>query len=193
MDAVSRSLEQLQHRHHRPLSDPPGRYRHHGVEETMRALDDLVSQRMRPLCRRFQLGSVADRHESQWHRRPARLSADRNQPGLLRPCRRDPGTGELVPLMADQQIGCLGVVPALRRLSGRQVHAGRRSRRGGGSAAPPSTVRRLSKDKSRPDRGGERPIAKAHGVSVARQWRAGRCGPSRSSLPPSSAPRPWRN
>jgi aryl-alcohol dehydrogenase-like predicted oxidoreductase len=104
MDSIGRSLERLQ-------TDHIDLYQIHqsdiatGVEETMRALDDLVSQRMVRYVgvsnweawRIMKANSIADKRG--WSR------IETNQ-AYYSIAGRDLEQ-ELVPLMADQQIGCL--------------------------------------------------------------------------------------
>lgn len=167
MDGVARSLERLQ-------TDYIDLYQIHqadigtGVEETMRALDDLVSQRMIRYVgvsnweawRIMKANGIADKRG--W----TRIEANQAYYSLAG---RDLEQ-ELVPLMADQQIGCLVWSPlAGGYLAGKYTPLGE----GGGEAQEPG--RRalfdfppLDKDKADKIVTAMRPIAKAHGVSVAR-------------------------
>ena len=147
MDSVSLSLERLQ-------TDHIDLYQIHqadiatGVEETMRALDDLVSQRM--------VRYIADKRG--WSR------IETNQ-AYYSIAGRDLEQ-ELVPLMADQQIGCLVWSPLAGGYMAGKYTPGGEAQEPGRRAAfdfPPI-------DKDMADRivVAMRPIAQAHGVSVAR-------------------------
>lgn len=134
----------------------------------MRALDDLVSQRMIRYVgvsnweawRIMKANGIADRRG--W----AKIETNQAYYSLAG---RDLEQ-ELVPLMADQQIGCLVWSPlAGGYLAGKYTPA----EEGGGKAQEPG--RRalfdfppLDKDKADKIVTAMRPIAKAHGVSVAR-------------------------
>ncbi len=165
MDAVSRSLERLQTGH-------IDLYQIHqadigtGVEEIMRALDDLVSQRMIRYVgvsnweawRIMKANGIAERHG--W----ARIETNQAYYALAG---RDLEQ-ELVPLMADQQIGCLVWSPLSGGyLAGKYTPGGDETKQEPGRRAafdfPP-----LDKDKADRIVVAMRPIAKAHGVSVAR-------------------------
>ena len=163
MDAVSRSLERLQ-------TDTIDLYQIHqadigtGVEETMRALDDLVSQRMIRYVgvsnweawRIMKANGIADRRG--W----ARIETNQAYYALAG---RDLEQ-ELVPLMADQQIGCLVWSPlAGGYLAGKYTPGGEAQEPGrrAGFDFPP-----IDKDKADRIVVAMRPIAKGHGVSVAR-------------------------
>ena len=164
MDGVARSLERLQ-------TDYIDLYQIHqadigtGVEETMRALDDLVSQRMIRYVgvsnweawRIMKANGIADRRG--W----AKIETNQAYYSLAG---RDLEQ-ELVPLMADQQIGCLVWSPlAGGYLAGKYTPGAEEKQPPGRRAEfdfPPI-------DKDLADRIvlALRPIAKAHGVSVAR-------------------------
>ncbi len=163
MDGVARSLERLQ-------TDTIDLYQIHqadigtGVEETMRALDDLVSQRMIRYVgvsnweawRIMKANGIADRRG--W----ARIETNQAYYALAG---RDLEQ-ELVPLMADQQIGCLVWSPlAGGYLAGKYTPGGEAQEPGrrAGFDFPP-----IDKDKADRIVVAMRPIAKAHGVSVAR-------------------------
>ncbi len=163
MDSVSLSLERLQ-------TDHIDLYQIHqadiatGVEETMRALDDLVSQRMVRYVgvsnweawRIMKANSIADKRG--WSR------IETNQ-AYYSIAGRDLEQ-ELVPLMADQQIGCLVWSPLAGGYMAGKYTPGGEAQEPGRRAAfdfPPI-------DKDMADRivVAMRPIAQAHGVSVAR-------------------------
>ena len=163
MDSVSRSLERLQ-------TDHIDLYQIHQsdivtpVEETMRALDDLVAQRMIRYVgvsnweawRIMKANGIADRRG--W----ARIETNQAYYALAG---RDLEQ-ELVPLMADQQIGCLVWSPlAGGYLAGKYTPGGEAQEPGrrAGFDFPP-----IDKDKADRIVVAMRPIAKAHGVSVAR-------------------------
>jgi aryl-alcohol dehydrogenase-like predicted oxidoreductase len=164
MDSVSRSLERLQ-------IDYIDLYQIHqsdivtGVEETMRALDDLVSQDM--------VRYVGVSNWEAWKIMKANGIADKRGWTRIETMQayysiagRDLEQ-ELVPLMADQQVGCLVWSPlAGGYLAGKytpggdaKVEAGRRAN----FDFPP--IDRAKADKIVV---AMRDVAKAHGVSVAR-------------------------
>ena len=159
MDSVSLSLERLQ-------TDHIDLYQIHqadiatGVEETMRALDDLVSQRMVRYVgvsnweawRIMKANSIADKRG--W----SRIETNQAYYSIAEQ--------ELVPLMADQQIGCLVWSPLAGGYMAGKYTPGGEAQEPGRRAAfdfPPI-------DKDMADRivVAMRPIAQAHGVSVAR-------------------------
>lgn len=167
MDSIGRSLERLQ-------TDHVDLYQIHqsdiatGVEETMRALDDLVRQGMVRYVgvsnweawKIMKANGIADKRG--W----ARVETNQAYYSIAG---RDLEQ-ELVPLMQDQQVGCLVWSP----LAGGYM-AGKYTplEEGGGRAQEPG--RRAAFDfppidKEKADRivVAMRPIAKAHGVSVAR-------------------------
>ena len=163
MDSVSRSLERLQ-------TDHIDLYQIHqadmatGVEETMRALDDLVSQRLVRYVgvsnweawRIMKANGIADKRG--W----ARIETNQAYYALAG---RDLEQ-ELVPLMADQQIGCLVWSPlAGGYLAGKYTPGGEAQEPGRRASFdfPP-----IDKDKADKIVATMRPIASAHGVSVAR-------------------------
>lgn len=164
MDSVARSLERLQ-------TDHIDLYQIHQsdsrttTEETMRALDDLVSQGMVRYVgvsnweawRIMQANGIADKRG--W----ARVETAQVYYSLAG---RDLEQ-ELVPLMADQQIGCLVWSPlAGGYLAGKYTPGGEEKAEPGRRAQfdfPP-----LDKDKADAIVQALRPIAKKHGVSVAR-------------------------
>ncbi len=164
MDSVARSLERLQ-------TDYIDLYQIHqadiatGVEETMRALDDLVSQRMVRYAgvsnweawRIMKANGIADKRG--W----ARIETNQAYYSIAG---RDLEQ-ELVPLMADQQIGCLVWSPlAGGYMAGKYTPGGDAAMEPGRRAAfdfPP-----IDKDKADRIVQAMRPIAAAHGVSVAR-------------------------
>jgi aryl-alcohol dehydrogenase-like predicted oxidoreductase len=164
MDSVSRSLERLQ-------TDHIDLYQIHqsdsvtGVEETMRALDDLVSQRM--------VRYVGVSNWEAWKIMKANGVADKRGWARVETMQayysiagRDLEQ-ELVPLMADQQVGCLVWSPlAGGYLAGKYTPGGSEKAQAGRRANfdfPPI-------DKEKADRivVAMRAVAKAHGVSVAR-------------------------
>jgi aryl-alcohol dehydrogenase-like predicted oxidoreductase len=163
MDSVSRSLERLQ-------TDHIDLYQIHasdsmtGVEETMRALDDLIRQGMVryagcsnwPAWRMMKALGIADKRG--WSRLES-VQAYYSIAG--RDLER-----EIVPLMEDEKIGCLVWSP----LAGGFL-SGKYNRDGSG----PEGARRISfdfppvdKDRAWPVIEAMRGVAKAHGVSVAR-------------------------
>ena len=163
MDSVSVSLERLQ-------TDHIDLYQIHqadiatGVEETMRALDDLVSQRMVRYVgvsnweawRIMKANGIADKRG--WSR------IETNQ-AYYSIAGRDLEQ-ELVPLMADQQIGCLVWSPLAGGYMAGKYTPGGEAQEPGRRAAfdfPP-----IDKDKADRIVAAMRPIAQAHGVSVAR-------------------------
>jgi aryl-alcohol dehydrogenase-like predicted oxidoreductase len=163
MDSVSLSLERLQ-------TDHIDLYQIHqadiatGVEETMRALDDLVSQRMVRYVgvsnweawRIMKANGIADKRG--WSR------IETNQ-AYYSIAGRDLEQ-ELVPLMADQQIGCLVWSPlAGGYMAGKYTPGGEAPEPGRRAAFdfPP-----IDKDKADRIVVAMRPIAQAHGVSAAR-------------------------
>jgi aryl-alcohol dehydrogenase-like predicted oxidoreductase len=164
MDSVGRSLERLQ-------TDHIDLYQiHHsdtitGVEETMRALDDLVSQGL--------VRYVGVSNWEAWKIMKANGIADKRGFTRIETTQvyysiagRDIEQ-ELVPLMADQNIGCLVWSPlAGGYLAGKytpgadvQAEPGRRAQ----FDFPP-----IDKDKADRTVVAMRDVAKAHGVSVAR-------------------------
>jgi aryl-alcohol dehydrogenase-like predicted oxidoreductase len=163
MDAVSRSLERLQ-------TDHIDLYQIHQadlvtpVEEIMRALDDLVSQRM--------IRYIGCSNWEAWRLMKAQGIADKRGWARFESLQayysiagRDMDR-ELVPLMADQQIGCMVWSPlAGGYLSGKYSPGGEGGAEGrrAGFDFPP-----IDKDKADTIVAAMRPIAKAHGVSVAR-------------------------
>jgi aryl-alcohol dehydrogenase-like predicted oxidoreductase len=164
MDAVSKSLERLQ-------TDHIDLYQIHQtdlitpVEETMRALDDLVSQGLVRYIgcsnweawRLMKAQGIADKRG--WARFDT-LQAYYSLAG------RDLDH-DLVPLMQDQKIGCLVWSPlAGGYLAGKYSpggEGGAEGRRGKGMDFPP-----IDTDKADAIVAVMRPIAKAHDVSVAR-------------------------
>jgi aryl-alcohol dehydrogenase-like predicted oxidoreductase len=163
MDSVALSLERLQ-------TDHIDLYQIHqadiatGVEETMRALDDLVSQRMIRYVgvsnweawRIMKANGIADKRG--W----ARVETNQLYYSLAG---RDIEQ-ELVPLMADQQVGCLVWSPLAGGYMAGKYTPGGEAQEPGRRAAfdfPP-----IDKDKADRIVTAMRPIAKAHGVSVAR-------------------------
>jgi aryl-alcohol dehydrogenase-like predicted oxidoreductase len=163
MDSVALSLERLQ-------TDHIDLYQIHqadigtGVEETMRALDDLVSQGMIRYVgvsnweawRIMKANGIAERRG--W----ARVETNQVYYSLAG---RDLEQ-ELVPLMADQQMGCLVWSPlAGGYLAGKYTPGGEAQEPGRRAEFdfPP-----IDKDKADAIVTAMRPIAQAHGVSVAR-------------------------
>jgi len=163
MDSIGRSLERLQ-------TDHIDLYQIHqsdiatGVEETMRALDDLVRQDMVRYIgvsnweawKIMKANGIADKRG--W----TRIETNQAYYSLAG---RDIEQ-ELVPLMADQQIGCLVWSPlAGGYMAGKYTPGGEAQAPGrrAGFDFPPI-------DKDQADRIvlAMRPIAAAHGVSVAR-------------------------
>jgi aryl-alcohol dehydrogenase-like predicted oxidoreductase len=163
MDSISRSLERLQ-------TDHVDLYQVHqsdsatGVEETMRALDDLVRQGM--------VRYVGVSNWEAWKIMKANGLAERRGWARIETCQayysiagRDLEQ-ELVPLMADQKIGCLVWSPlAGGYMAGKYTPGGDSSGEGRRASFdfPP-----IDKDKADKIVVAMRPIAKAHGVSVAR-------------------------
>jgi aryl-alcohol dehydrogenase-like predicted oxidoreductase len=164
MDSVSQSLERLQ-------TDHIDLYQIHqsdsvtGVEETMRALDDLVSQGM--------VRYVGVSNWEAWKIMKANGIADKRGWARVETMQayysiagRDLEQ-ELVPLMTDQQVGCLVWSPlAGGYLAGKYTPGGDTKAEPGRRAQfdfPPI-------DKEKADRVvvAMREVAKAHGVSVAR-------------------------
>jgi aryl-alcohol dehydrogenase-like predicted oxidoreductase len=163
MDSVALSLERLQ-------TDHIDLYQIHqadiatNVEETMRALDDLVSQRMIRYVgvsnweawRIMKANGITDKRG--W----ARVETNQAYYSIAG---RDLEQ-ELVPLMADQQIGCLVWSPLAGGYMAGKYTPGGEAQEPGRRAAfdfPP-----IDKDKADRIVVAMRPIAKAHGVSVAR-------------------------
>jgi aryl-alcohol dehydrogenase-like predicted oxidoreductase len=164
MDSVALSLERLK-------TDHIDLYQIHqadiatSVEETMRALDDLVSQRMIRYVgvsnweawRIMKANGIAERRG--W----ARVETNQAYYSLAG---RDLEQ-ELVPLMDDQGVGCLVWSPLSGGyLAGKYTPGGDEQQEPGRRAAfdfPP-----IDKDKADRIVVAMRPIAKAHGVSVAR-------------------------
>jgi len=164
MDSVSRSLERLQ-------TDHIDLYQIHqsdsvtGVEETMRALDDLVSQRM--------VRYIGVSNWEAWKIMKANGVADKRGWARVETMQayysiagRDLEQ-ELVPLMADQQVGCLVWSPlAGGYLAGKYTPGGSEKAEPGRRANfdfPP-----IDKEKADAIVVAMRDVAKAHGVSVAR-------------------------
>ena len=163
MDSVSQSLERLQ-------TDHIDLYQIHqsdnvtGVEETMRALDDLVRQGM--------VRYVGVSNWEAWKIMKANGIADKRGYARVETMQayysiagRDLEQ-DLVPMMQDQNVGCLvwsplagGYLAGKYTPGGEKVEEGRRAN----FDFPPI-------DKEKADRivVAMRPIAKAHGVSVAR-------------------------
>jgi len=163
MDSVALSLERLQ-------TDHIDLYQIHqadiatNVEETMRALDDLVSQRMVRYVgvsnweawRIMKANGIADKRG--W----ARIETNQAYYSIAG---RDLEQ-ELVPLMADQHIGCLVWSPLAGGYMAGKYTPGGEAQEPGRRAAfdfPP-----IDKDKADRIVIAMRSIAKAHGVSVAR-------------------------
>jgi aryl-alcohol dehydrogenase-like predicted oxidoreductase len=163
MDSIGRSLERLG-------TDYVDLYQIHqsdiatGVEETMRALDDLVSQRMVRYVgvsnweawKIMKANGIADKRG--W----ARIETNQAYYSIAG---RDLEQ-ELVPLMQDQNVGCLVWSPLAGGYMAGKYTPGGDAQDAGRRAAfdfPPI-------DKEKADRIvlAMRPIAKAHGVSVAR-------------------------
>jgi aryl-alcohol dehydrogenase-like predicted oxidoreductase len=166
MDSVSLSLERLQ-------TDHIDLYQIHqadiatGVEETMRALDDLVSQRMIRYVgvsnweawRIMKANGIADRRG--W----ARVETNQAYYSIAG---RDLEQ-ELVPLMADQQVGCLVWSPlAGGYMAGKYTPGGETQGDEGTGRRAAFDFPPIDKDKADRIVVAMRPIAKAHGVSVAR-------------------------
>ncbi|HEX4273189.1 MAG TPA: aldo/keto reductase [Rhizomicrobium sp.] len=165
MDSVSRSLERLQ-------TDHIDLYQIHQsdivtpVEETMRALDDLVAQRM--------IRYVGVSNWEAWKIMKANGIADKRGWARVESCQAYYSIAgrdlehDLVPLMKDQNVGCLVWSPlAGGYLAGKYTP--------GGEAAGSNSGRRASFDFPPIDKPkadeivlAMRDIAKAHGVSVAR-------------------------
>jgi aryl-alcohol dehydrogenase-like predicted oxidoreductase len=163
MDSIGRSLDRLG-------TDHVDLYQVHqsdsatGVEETMRALDDLVRQGM--------VRYVGVSNWEAWKIMKANGVAEHRGWTRIETCQayysiagRDLEQ-ELVPLMADQKIGCLVWSPlAGGYMAGKYTPGG--DSNGEGRRAnfdfPP-----IDKDKADKIVVAMRPIAKAHGVSVAR-------------------------
>jgi aryl-alcohol dehydrogenase-like predicted oxidoreductase len=163
MDAVSRSLERLQ-------TDHIDLYQIHQadlitpVEETLRALDDLVSQRM--------VRYVGCSNWEAWRLMKAMGISDKRGWARFETLQAYYSLGgrdldrELVPLMEDQKIGCMVWSPlAGGYLSGKYSPGGEGGAEGrrAGFDFPP-----IDKPKADAIVAVMRPIAKAHGVSVAR-------------------------
>ena len=164
MDSISQSLERLQ-------TDHIDLYQiHHsdtvtGVEETMQALDDLVRQGM--------VRYVGVSNWEAWKIMKANGIADKrgwtrveSMQAYYSIAGRDLEQ-ELVPLMADQQVGCLVWSPlAGGYLAGKYTPGGSEKAEPGRRANfdfPP-----IDKDKADKIVIAMRDVAKAHGVSVAR-------------------------
>ncbi|HEY1876077.1 MAG TPA: aldo/keto reductase [Rhizomicrobium sp.] len=164
MDSVSRSLERLQ-------TDHIDLYQiHHsdtvtGVEETMRALDDLVSQGL--------VRYVGVSNWEAWKIVKANGVADKRGWTRIESTQvyysiagRDLEQ-DIVPMMADQQVGCLVWSPlAGGYLAGKYTPGGDANAEPGRRATfdfPP-----IDKDKADRIVVAMRDVAKAHGVSVAR-------------------------
>ncbi len=163
MDSVSRSLERLQ-------TDHIDLYQIHqsdgvtGVEETLRALDDLVSQGM--------VRYVGVSNWEAWKIVKANGVADKRGWTRIETTQvyysiagRDLEQ-DIVPMMQDQAIGCLvwsplagGYLAGKYTPGGEKVEEGRRAN----FDFPP-----IDKEKADKIVVAMRPIAKAHGVSVAR-------------------------
>jgi aryl-alcohol dehydrogenase-like predicted oxidoreductase len=163
MDSVGRSLERLQ-------TDHIDLYQIHqadmstNVEETMRALDDLVSQRLIRYVgvSNWEAWRIMKANGIAQQRGWARIETNQAYYALAG---RDLEQ-ELVPLMTDQQVGCLvwsplagGYMAGKYTPGGEAQEPGRRA----GFDFPP-----IDKDKADRIVVAMRPIAKAHGVSVAR-------------------------
>ena len=168
MDSVSLSLERLQ-------TDHIDLYQIHqsdsvtGVEETLRALDDLVRQGM--------VRYVGVSNWEAWKIMKANGIADKRGWARVESMQayyaiagRDLEQ-ELVPLMADQNIGCLVWSP----LAGGYLAGKYTPLEGGGGDTPNSEGRRANFDFPPIDKAkadaivvAMREVAKAHGVSVAR-------------------------
>jgi aryl-alcohol dehydrogenase-like predicted oxidoreductase len=164
MDSISRSLERLQ-------TDHIDLYQvHHsdtvtGVEETMRALDDLVSQGM--------VRYVGVSNWEAWKIMKANGVADKRGWTRIETTQvyysiagRDLEQ-DIVPMMQDQNIGCLVWSP----LAGGYL-AGKYTPDGDGKVEPGRRAQfdfpPIDKDKADKIVGAMREVAKAHGVSVAR-------------------------
>ena len=139
MDSVEGSLKRLQ-------TDHIDLYQLHGtdtvtpIEETLRALDDLVCQRQGALCRRLQLAGLADR-QGAGNFRAQGFCAFRDDPVLLFDCRPRPRTRDRA---ADQRGEARpdGVVADGRRAVCR-ANTGP-ARRATARAAAPTSISRLS-------------------------------------------------
>jgi aryl-alcohol dehydrogenase-like predicted oxidoreductase len=168
MDAVGRSLERLR-------TDHIDLYQIHqadigtGVEEIMRALDDLVSQRMIRYVgvSNWEAWRIMKANGIAQMRGWARIETNQAYYALAG---RDLEQ-ELVPLMADQQMGCLVWSP----LAGGYLAGKYTPMKDGDGDERQEPGRRAAFDfppidKEQADRivTAMRPIAKAHGVSVAR-------------------------
>jgi aryl-alcohol dehydrogenase-like predicted oxidoreductase len=164
MDSISRSLERLQ-------TDHIDLYQVHqsdaitGVEETMRALDDLVSQGM--------VRYVGVSNWEAWKIVKANGVADKRGWSRIETTQvyysiagRDLEQ-DIVPMMADQTVGCLVWSPlAGGYLAGKYTPGGDAKAEPGRRASfdfPP-----IDKDKADRIVVAMRDVAKAHGVSVAR-------------------------
>ncbi|MDB5736227.1 MAG: aldo/keto reductase [Alphaproteobacteria bacterium] len=163
MDAVSRSLERLQ-------TDHIDLYQVHQtdlitpVEETLRALDDLVSQRM--------VRYIGCSNWEAWRLMKAMGISDKRGWARFETLQAYYSLGgrdldrELVPLMRDQNIGCMVWSPlAGGYLAGKYSPGGEGGAEGRRAAFDFPPI-----DKARADEivAAMRPIAAAHGVSVAR-------------------------
>jgi len=163
MDSISRSLERLQ-------TDHVDLYQIHqsdsatGVEETMRALDDLVSQGMVRYVgvSNWEAWKIVKANGVAERRGWSRIETTQVYYSLAgRDLEQD-----IVPMMADQNVGCLVWSP----LAGGYM-AGKYTP-GGDDGAPGRRAEfdfpPIDKDKADKIVVAMRPIAKAHGVSVAR-------------------------
>ena len=175
MDAVERSLERLQ-------TDHIDLYQIHGYdtvtppEETLRALDDLVQSRARPLRRLLELAGMADR-EGAGDFGASRLGALRDDAVLLHDRRPRPrARGRAAAHRGGRRPA--GLEPARRRPALRQV----RARRARGQGCAP---RELRLPAGRPRAGVEmrRGDADDRAMRRASRWRGSRspgCSPSRT-------------
>ena len=133
MDGVKASLKRLQ-------LDHIDLYQIHGfdpvtpIEETLRALDDLVQPGPCPLRRRLQLGRLAD-HEGARHRRAAGLArASRSLQAYYTIAGRDLER-EMVPLLHERRLGLMvwsplagGLLSGKYRPRGQQAEGRRRAK-----------------------------------------------------------------
>ncbi len=181
MDSVALSLERLQ-------TDHIDLYQIHQsdsvttTEETMRALDDLVRQGM--------VRYVGVSNWEAWRIMKANgIAAQRgwgaggNHAGAYYSVAGRDLEQELVPLMADQGIGCLVWSPLAGGYLAGKIHAGRRRRRTG----PPRQFRFSAnrEGKGRRHRGGDAADRQGAWRVGGAGWRWPGCAPSRSSPRPS--------